>query len=151
MMAVFLSVSQWMFPSVLGFNSIARAKAMVIFQSCRFRRFCHAQSFSAVKLSANKVRWRAVANGVETSCAEEAIVKERRNPKRERSRWTEEQLPNMCSMIPDFIDDRASFHSRVLKGEVEAVRWLAACTRKCKAWRANSGMPGLGWRSSETI
>jgi hypothetical protein len=27
---------------------------------------------------------------------------------------------------------------------------LAAWTRYCKAWRANSGMPGLGWRRSET-
>src|SRR3984957_1980217 len=103
MMAVFLSVSQWMFPNVLGFSSLERARATEIFQSCRFKRFCHAHSFSAVKLSAINVRCRAVIDAPEVFWAQEAIVKEIRSPKRERDRWTEKKQPNMCSMIPYFI------------------------------------------------
>src|SRR5271168_3904523 len=110
MMAVFLSVSQWMMPSVLGFNSPARAKATSMFQSCRWRRFCHAHSFSATKPSACKVRCRAVIEGGGTVWAQEAIVKERKTPRRKRERWRGGILPNMCSMIPDFTGDRISFH-----------------------------------------
>src|SRR5580693_1931953 len=90
-----------MLPSVLGFNSVARATATVMFQSCRFRRFCHIETFSAVKLPARSARSCGVGGGTDTSCADEAIVKEKRSPKRERERETKEQRPVMYPIIPN--------------------------------------------------
>src|SRR5450759_5313336 len=52
MVAVFLSLSQWMLPRVSGFNSTARDTTTEIFQPCRFSRFCHTQTRADAKLSA---------------------------------------------------------------------------------------------------
>src|SRR5450759_3978827 len=52
MVAVFLSLSQWMLPRVSGFNSTARDTTTEIFQPCRFSRFCHAQTRADANLSA---------------------------------------------------------------------------------------------------
>ena len=56
MVAVFFSRSQWMLPTVFGFNSPARDTTTEISQACRFSRFCHTQSLADAKLSASTER-----------------------------------------------------------------------------------------------
>src|ERR1035437_8139269 len=56
MEAVFLSRSQWMLPTVLGFNPSARNTTTETSQPCRSSRFCHTQSLADAKLSASTER-----------------------------------------------------------------------------------------------
>src|SRR5580658_1725441 len=52
MLAVFLLASQWIFPSGLGFRSLACARTIEIFQSAKLRRCCQNPSRALRKPSA---------------------------------------------------------------------------------------------------
>src|SRR5882724_5825803 len=101
MMAVFLSVSQWMFPSVLGFSSLDRTTATDTFQSSRLRRFCQYQSFSLVNELASRLRSRERSSVKEESAGKlpEEVTRSRSGSKRPENLG--EKHPNMCSMITE--------------------------------------------------
>src|ERR1019366_8612524 len=106
--AVFFSRSQWILPTVLGFNSLARDATTERSHSCRFSRFCHTQSLSDAKRSANSLR--SDAGGSPDFDGDWAWEGATPPATTKTSRVTEPErhagpFPNMYSTIPSLADD----------------------------------------------